>query len=126
MNKKQNMPKLHFPRITRAILQDFSLFTSMSEIDVSMIDGVFCLAGANGLGKSTFLAAVNYAFTGIVSDPDRSFDSIDEYYKHSRNYAADFFAGRIIANLRVKSLHLTLVRKRPEHGISCFPPNHPA
>jgi AAA domain len=57
--------------------------------------GVFCLAGANGLGKSTFLAAVNFALTGRVSEPDRTFLSIAEYYSHTEDFSAAYFEGRI-------------------------------
>jgi DNA repair exonuclease SbcCD ATPase subunit len=64
-------------------------------VDVTFDRGVFCLAGANGLGKSTFLAAVNFALTGRVSDPNRTFLSIGEYYRHTADFSSDFFDGRI-------------------------------
>lgn len=76
-------------------LRNFSLYDNAPQITAEFSDGVFCLAGANGLGKSTFLAALNYAITGIVADPSRRFDSVDEYYRHSLSYADDFFSGRI-------------------------------
>ncbi len=66
-----------------------------------MLDkGVFCLAGANGLGKSTFLAAVNFALTGRVSDPNRTFLSISEFYRHTEEFSSEFFDGRIDENDR--------------------------
>ncbi len=71
---------LCFPRISRVTLQRFSLYSSAASITVDMpIDGVFCLAGANGLGKSTFLAALSYGLTGIVADPARTFKSVSEW-----------------------------------------------
>jgi DNA repair exonuclease SbcCD ATPase subunit len=64
-------------------------------VTAELSDGVFCLAGANGLGKSTFLAAINFGFTGIVSDPDRKFESAEEYYRYSVDFSGDYFSGRV-------------------------------
>ena len=88
-------PRLNLPRIRRLILKNFSLYSTQPVVDVTFDRGVFCLAGANGLGKSTFLAAVNFALTGRVSDPKRTFLSIGEYYRHTEEFSADFFDGRI-------------------------------
>jgi energy-coupling factor transporter ATP-binding protein EcfA2 len=87
--------KLNFPTLRRVTLRQFSLFTAAPEVDESIAPGVFCLAGANGLGKSTFLSAVNFAMTGLVSDPELKFASVDEYYKNGRDFARDYFKGRI-------------------------------
>jgi len=75
--------KMRFPRIVRVTLTRFSLFNITPTVTIDFNEGVFCLAGANGLGKSTFLSALNYGLTGIVSDPERIFSSVDEYFKHS-------------------------------------------
>jgi len=83
------------PRPQKLTLRNFSLYDNASVIEAEFIDGVFCLAGANGLGKSTFLAALNYAITGIVPDPNRRFESTAEYYRKSQSYSAEFFRGRI-------------------------------
>ena len=90
------LPKLVFPKIKKIVLNNFSLYTLTSKIEVDISEGVFCLAGANGLGKSTFLAAVNFAITGIVPEPYRKFVSVDEYYKKCLDYKNDFFSGRIV------------------------------
>jgi DNA repair exonuclease SbcCD ATPase subunit len=87
--------KLNFPTLRRVTLRQFSLFSSAPEVDETIVGGVFCLAGANGLGKSTFLSAVNFAMTGLVSDPELKFASVDEYYKNGRDFARDYFKGRI-------------------------------
>ena len=58
-------------------------------------DTLLCLIGANGIGKSTLLSAINFCLTGTVPDPLRSFESIDEYYKFTRSYSATYFRGRI-------------------------------
>jgi ABC-type cobalamin/Fe3+-siderophores transport system ATPase subunit/rubrerythrin len=87
--------KIRLPRPLRVTLRNFSLYKNLPAITADFGTGVFCLAGANGLGKSTFLAALNFAITGIVADPDRKFDSVEEYYRYSRPYSAEFFRGRI-------------------------------
>lgn len=83
--------KLCLPRIRKASLTDFSLYSLQPHVNVEFPDGVFCLAGANGLGKSTFLLAVN----GIVPEPGRPFRSVEEYYCHCQEFTSDFFTGRI-------------------------------
>lgn len=87
--------KLNFPTLNRLTLRNFSLFTSAPEVSEQLRPGVFCLAGANGLGKSTFLSAANFALTGLVPDPGLKFQSVDEYYKNSRDFAREYFTGRI-------------------------------
>ena len=87
-------PRLNFPKILKVSMRHFTLYSSMPVITEQFPDGVFCLAGANGLGKSTFLSAVNYGITGTVSDP-RKFESFEEYYRFSIPYSTEFFDGRI-------------------------------
>jgi DNA repair exonuclease SbcCD ATPase subunit len=87
--------RLNLPRIQNLVLKNFSLYSAQPTVDVTFEHEVFCLAGANGLGKSTFLAAVNFALTGRVSDPNRTFQSIGEYYRHTEEFSSDFFEGRI-------------------------------
>ena len=89
---------LSFPRVSRVQLRAFSLFALQPDLDIDVPPRVFCLAGANGLGKSTFLSAVNYGLTGFVPDPGKTFLSSTEYFEHHRhkaNYSEDFFSGRI-------------------------------
>lgn len=85
--------RYRFPKILKITLKSFSLYTLQPIITVDFPGGVFCLAGANGLGKSTFITAVNYGLTGIVSH--RKYESVEEYYKYSLSFSADFFSGRI-------------------------------
>jgi ABC-type cobalamin/Fe3+-siderophores transport system ATPase subunit len=88
-------PKLNLPTLRRITLRRFSLFSSAPAVDETLNPGVFCLAGANGLGKSTFLAAVNFAITGLVPDPGLKFRSVEEYYRHGLDFAREYFRGRI-------------------------------
>jgi ABC-type cobalamin transport system ATPase subunit len=88
--------KRFLPSITRIELRDFSLYRNMRTIDVPVRSaGVFCLAGANGLGKSSFLAAINFALTGIVAAPNRSFRDFEQYYSDSLEYSRKYFDGRV-------------------------------
>jgi DNA repair exonuclease SbcCD ATPase subunit len=88
-------PKLHLPRLRKATIRHLSIFSAKRVISADFGDGVFCLAGANGLGKSTFLAAINFGLTGIVSDPTRTFESVEEHYKFTQPFSEDFFTGRV-------------------------------
>jgi len=98
--KLASRPKLNLPRIQSLALRHFSLYSIQPTVEIQLDKGVFCLAGANGLGKSTFLAAVNFALTGRVSDPNRTFLSIGEFYRHTEAFSTEFFDGRIDENDR--------------------------
>jgi ABC-type cobalamin transport system ATPase subunit len=77
------------------VLDNFSLYTQRPKIELDVSDGVLCLAGANGIGKSTFLSAVNFGLTGIVPPASREFMSAAEYYKDGLRFSRAFFDGRI-------------------------------
>ncbi|MCX4866511.1 MULTISPECIES: AAA family ATPase [unclassified Streptomyces] len=83
------------PVIHALELSHFTLYQNRNKISIDFGDGVFCLAGANGLGKSTFLAILNYAITGIVASPNQKFQSAKEYYEDSLKYAPGYFQGRV-------------------------------
>src|SRR3954470_12273680 len=88
-------PKVGVPRPELVRLHRFSLYEKAPTITTKLGTGVFCVAGANGLGKSTFLAALNYGITGVVPQPGREFRGVDDYYKKVQSYSASFFLGRI-------------------------------
>src|ERR1700724_4315445 len=94
MTNRPVQQKLRMPRLLNVRLEHFTLYNSRPVIDLPFGDGVLCLAGANGLGKSTFLAAVNFGLTGIVADPHRGFESVPEYYERCLDFASEFFDGR--------------------------------
>ena len=87
--------KRRLPVLERVELDFFTLYRNNRHVTVDLPGGVFCLAGANGLGKSSFLAALNFGLTGIAADPKRSFKSVREYYADSLSYSANYFAGRV-------------------------------
>src|SRR6185503_9256029 len=97
------MDKYNFPILTKIIIKNFSIYKKTNLITVNIKDGVFCLAGANGLGKSTFINIVNYGLTGIVRRPEAEFsqdNSIPKFYSRSKSFAVKYFDRRIDENLR--------------------------
>lgn len=92
------MNKFRLPEINSVTIRYFSLYKKAAEIKVDLDKNVFCLVGANGLGKSTFITIINYALTGIVKNPERSFswyNSITRFYSKSKSFATSYFDGRI-------------------------------
>lgn len=91
----ESPPKLKLPRVQNVSLRRFSLFAANPDAEFSCGPGVMCLVGANGIGKSTLLSAINFCLTGTVPDPNRPFESMEEYYRFTREYSASYFRGRI-------------------------------
>ncbi|MER1681284.1 AAA family ATPase, partial [Enterobacter hormaechei] len=73
-------------------------------IVTSIEKNVYCLIGANGLGKSTFLNSITYCVTGAIPLPssEKVFTSTQEYSRDStkETRTADYFNGRISEKLR--------------------------
>ena len=94
----QMQGKYNFIKIERIVIRNFSLYKKngqIQEINESVIDGIYCLAGANGLGKTTFLNAVNYGLTGIVLAPDKEVYDPSQIRINNRKYTERYFVGRI-------------------------------
>jgi hypothetical protein len=83
------------PRLEKVTLSNFTLFQNNARASIEFGSGVFCLAGANGMGKSSFLAAVNFGLTGIVANPNQAFRTVNHYYESSLGYSKSFFDGRV-------------------------------
>jgi DNA repair exonuclease SbcCD ATPase subunit len=93
------MSKYNFPKIENIIIRNFSLFSkngNVYEVNEKIDEGVYCLAGANGLGKTTFLNALNYGLTGIVLAPDKQVLSPEEIVKENQRFTSRYFNGRIV------------------------------
>ena len=79
-------------------IRNFSLYSKddkLINIDENVSAGIYCLAGANGLGKSTFLNIINYCLTGLVMAPGKIFYSPDEIYHANKDFTYTYFDGRI-------------------------------
>ena len=79
----------------RVKLTAFSLYSERPVVDVDIPIGVFCLVGANGIGKTTFIAAVNFGLCGRLPKPGERFLSSNEYFQNVRDFSSLFFDGRI-------------------------------
>ncbi|MGD0142674.1 MAG: AAA family ATPase [Rhizomicrobium sp.] len=95
MDNAAEYRRYSFPRIVRVELHSFSLFSLRPDAAIAIRPGVFCLAGANGIGKSTFLNTVNYGLTGSVPHPRRRLLSLQDYVKDATEYSRHYFDGRI-------------------------------
>ncbi len=96
--KIKNSGIYNFPKIEKVIIRNFSLFKKdgeLYEVNEEINDGVYCLAGANGLGKTTFLNAINYGLTGIVLEPNIEVYSPSEIVVNNKRYTDRYFIGRI-------------------------------
>jgi energy-coupling factor transporter ATP-binding protein EcfA2 len=83
------------PVPVRLTLRNFSLYTKARTLDLEFDKAVVCLAGANGLGKSTFLATLNYAITGTVAKPGVNFLGASKFYEDISGYSTKYFSGRV-------------------------------
>lgn len=90
--------KFNFIKLEKVIIRNFSLYQKKGKlysVEEIINSGVYCLAGANGLGKTTFLNAINYGLTGIVLEPNREMYSPSEIVKENKIFTEKYFAGRI-------------------------------
>lgn len=115
--------KYNFIKFQKIILRNFSLYKKngkVYEINEDINEGVYCLAGANGLGKTTFLNAINYGLTGIVLEPQREAFSPNEIVLSNKKYTERYFKGRLNAKdedkaeieiiLKVNNKYFRLIR----------------
>ena len=118
--------KFGLPVLRRISLTAFSLYTERPRVDLHIPDGVFCLVGANGIGKSTFIAAVNFGLCGRLPKPGQRFRSSDEYFQNVRDFSSSFFDGRISDLDREKAeieLEFTIGQDRYHVVRGAFEPN---
>jgi DNA repair exonuclease SbcCD ATPase subunit len=88
------------------MIRNFSLYKKNEKncvINEPINDGVFCLAGANGLGKTTFLNIINYGLTGILLAPGKEINTPDSIIKSNKEYTRRYFEGRIKAKDKEKA-----------------------
>ncbi len=90
--------KYNFLKLQKVILRNFSLYKKKGkiyEVNEDINEGVYCLAGANGLGKTTFLNSINYGLTGVVLEPNREPYSPSEIVNENKRYTERYFKGRL-------------------------------
>lgn len=95
----ENSGKFNFIKIERIRIKNFSLYSKSndsSSIKEVINDGVYCLAGANGLGKTTFLNIINYVLTGLVLESNKEVFSPFKIEEKNKVYTDNYFNGRII------------------------------
>lgn len=93
--------KYNFIKFQNIILRNFSLYKKngkVHEVNEAINEGVYCLAGANGLGKTTFMNSINYGLTGVVLEPNREPYSPSEIVIENKKYTERYFKGRINAS----------------------------
>lgn len=97
MTNNSMCPKIHLPQITGFELNFFDLYTRNPNASISLNKNIFCLIGANGLGKSTFLNTLLYAITAAIPVRPNKFLSPKEYFDEVRRRDGidDYFDGRI-------------------------------
>ncbi|MDL2256950.1 AAA family ATPase [Bacteroidales bacterium OttesenSCG-928-I14] len=99
--------KYNFIRLKQVIIRNFSLYKKdgeIYEVNETINDGVFCLAGANGLGKTTFLNALNFGLTGIVLAPGKEVLEPSDIKTSNKKYTDRYFIGRIKDSEKDKAL----------------------
>ena len=102
--------QLRLPKLAGVAFSDMTLYRRKRNAAVVIQKPVFCLIGANGLGKSTFLNAVVYAITGAIPDPERAFQSAREYFAEASKpeKVREYFGGRLseadrpLASIKIK------------------------
>lgn len=89
--------KISLPRLSKVALENFDIYSRKPNAVASIERDIFCVIGANGLGKSTLLNTINFAVTGAIPDPNRRFQSAQDYYKNASRLerTEEYFTGRI-------------------------------
>lgn len=86
-----------FPTIERVELSAFDLYRRKPDVTIDIQRHVFCLIGANGLGKSTYLSSLLYCLTGGIPYRARKFSSPGEYAAEAMrgDRRDDYYRGRL-------------------------------
>ena len=115
--------KFYLPKIESVELSAFDLYRRKPDVGIGVDRSVFCLIGANGLGKSTYLISVIYGLTGCIPYRARSFSSPREYLEEASRLERrnDYYRGRlseaaaehatITVRFRVRNTSLSVTRQ---------------
>lgn len=91
---------LSAPRLRRVIVDAVELYNEGGELHLDLEKDINCLVGANGVGKSTLLALINFALTGLVPRPGAAFPSIEEFSASTIAFSRVYFDGRVEESAR--------------------------
>ena len=97
MNNSSSNAPYRFPMIAGVQLFSFDLYKRRPDVRVEIDRSVFCIIGANGLGKSSFLNSLLYGLTGGLPYRARSFSSPREYAEEATRLDRrdDYYGGRL-------------------------------
>ena len=97
MDETARSSRYCLPTIGRVELSGFDLYRRRPDVRINIDRPVFCLIGANGLGKSTFLTTLVYGMTGAIPKRDAGFPSPGEYADVATREPErrDYFGGRV-------------------------------
>lgn len=92
---------LRAPELLRLRVTGVKLYNDGGALEVGLQAPTLAFVGANGIGKSTLLALVNFALTGIVVDSKAtSFRSVEEFVQGTSSFASSYFSGRVEESAR--------------------------
>lgn len=97
MGNASSDSKYFLPTIASVQLAEFDLYRRKPDVGIELDRMVFCLIGANGLGKSTYLSSLIYGLTGGIPYRSRSFSSPREYAEEATRLDRrnDYYGGRL-------------------------------
>ena len=121
MNNGSSNAPYRFPTISSVQLSAFDLYRRKPNVRVKIDRAVFCLIGANGLGKSSFLNSLLYGLTGGLPYRSRSFSSPREYAEEATRLDRrdDYYGGRLSESaMEHAAIAVTLQWQRTEATVT--------
>ena len=97
MAEESTYSTYRLPTIKGVELSAFDLYRRKPDVDIDVERPVFCLIGANGLGKSTYLSSLLYGLTGGMPCRAQRFSSPQEYAQEATRLdrRQDYYGGRL-------------------------------
>lgn len=114
MSDYTEIDRYALPIIESTSLKSFDLYRKNPNASVKIDRNVFCLIGANGLGKSTFLNTMIYGITGGIPYRVHEFTSPREYAEEANRLdrREEYFRGRLSVN-SIEHASVTIALKWP-------------
>ena len=118
----EDMPseaRYRLPTIDQVELSAFDLYRRKPDVQIEVKRAVFCLIGANGLGKSTYLNSLLYGLTGGIPYRMQRFSSPHEYAEEATRLdrREDYYGGRL-SELAVGQAAITVRLRWPSVSVS--------